>query len=532
MKKIISTIATGALVLSTMAYSPLTSLADSNSINFESPTYTIGNINGQDGWTATGSAGSGCAVYDEGVSGSFGYPTFGAQSFRISDAVTSGCFSDQAFAKPLLNAVGEVDSTDGTFSRGTLQSHFETQFDIASTQAAEQTGLHISVSPDRGDGSRMSYLRFEDSSAGVNVFFVDVQGTSNPANFVETQIATGLSRASAHTVKIIMDLVNGPSNDLVRVYIGGALVHTGTSWENYYRYDSESAAEQSPRIVKTVLFRAGGTANPNNAGKGFLFDNLTLSSSVSDQSCTDAVLVSSTSTQFKGLTTTDPIGSSADGLFTGGTAPAVVAAPDGFPGAWDTASSDLDVAGAQWVNNTSIAPSNPAGAGGDGTINSWRLFSQSFIIPANASIVSASLHFTADNSVEAFLDNSSVGTSASFATVADASLSLASGSHELEFVVKNDAYSGSTNPTGVIYKAMYSYCVPISSVVISCPAAPAVANAYMKEQGIKANTAAYKNVVAKVAQEMGPQTKFKGSFPCDPDYATKVQSFVTTNITP
>jgi hypothetical protein len=45
-----------------------------------------------------------------------------------------------------------------------------------------------------------------------------------------------------------MDVIDGPSNDVVKVYIDGALVHTGTSWENYYRYDSEASAEQSPRI--------------------------------------------------------------------------------------------------------------------------------------------------------------------------------------------------------------------------------------------------------------------------------------------
>lgn len=64
----------------------------------------------------------------------------------------------------------------------------------------------------------------------------------------------------------------------MKVYIDGSLVHTGTSWENYYRYDSESAAEQSPRIVRTMIFRTGGAAVPANAGKGFLIDNLTLQS--------------------------------------------------------------------------------------------------------------------------------------------------------------------------------------------------------------------------------------------------------------
>lgn len=251
--------------------------ADTVSVNFENPPYLTGPINGQDGWKALGSVGSGCAVYDQEVFAHILYPVFGSQSFRISDAVTSGCFGDQAFAKPLTDAVGEVDATAGSFTEGTRQAHFEMQFDIASAvPTAQQPGLHVSVSPDRGDGSRMSYLRFEDGEAGIDVFFYDVQGTSDPANFVQTQIGTGLGRTIPHTVKLTLDTLGGPSNDVVKVYIDGLLVHTGTSWENYYRYDSEASAEQSPRIVKSVIFRSSGTAVPGDAGNGFLFDNLNL----------------------------------------------------------------------------------------------------------------------------------------------------------------------------------------------------------------------------------------------------------------
>ena len=263
------------LVSSALLFLPALASADTLGVDFENPPYTVGNINGQDGWSKTG-------AFDVAVTAT-GIPTgFGAQSLRMSDSVTSGSFGDQTFAKPLTNAVGEADSTDGTFSRGTLQNHFEMQFDIASVLQTLQTGMHVSVSPDRGDGSRMSYLRFEDQSGGIHVFFVDVQGTADAdliapgvqANFVETDIAT-ISR-TPHTIKLAMDLVDGASNDVVKVYVDGVLKITGTSWENYYRFDTESAAEQSPRIVKTVLFRESGTATPANAGNGFLVDNLSL----------------------------------------------------------------------------------------------------------------------------------------------------------------------------------------------------------------------------------------------------------------
>lgn len=69
------------------------------SINFEAPTYVLGNINGQDGWSKTG-------PYDVFVSSSGGTAGFGAQSLRISNGVTSDSFGDQAFSKSNPNEAG------------------------------------------------------------------------------------------------------------------------------------------------------------------------------------------------------------------------------------------------------------------------------------------------------------------------------------------------------------------------------------------------------------------------------------------
>ncbi len=237
-------------------------------------TSTLGSVNGQNGWSITGS-------YDQAVVDNvYGYPSFGCKTLRISDSITSGSFGDQIFAPPTANGAGETSATSGSFALGTRQNHYEAQFDIASAVPnAQQPGMHLSISPDRGDGSRMSYLNVVDGSSGLDVYFYDVQGTSNPANFVGTQIASGLDRTIPHTFKFVMDFVEGPSNDVVKVYVDGSLVHTGTSWENYYRYDSEASAEPSPRIVKTVLFRESGTATSADSGKGFLIDNFSDSSS-------------------------------------------------------------------------------------------------------------------------------------------------------------------------------------------------------------------------------------------------------------
>ena len=269
------TILLGCLGLGMCMLSTVPVYADSVAVNFESPDYALGNINGQDGWSKTGGYDS--AVVD---SSSYGYSGFGSQSLRISNGYADGAFGGQTFATPLSDSVGEADATNGTFSPGYKQRYFVMEFDIASAVPdAQQPGLNISVSPDRGDGSRMSYLNFGDGPTGIDVTFYDTPGTSNPANFSPTIVATGLDRTVPHHIKLTMQVNDGPSNDVVQVYIDGTLVHTGTSWENYYRYDSEASAEQSPRIVKSVIFAARGTSVPANNGNGFLFDNLSLTSS-------------------------------------------------------------------------------------------------------------------------------------------------------------------------------------------------------------------------------------------------------------
>jgi hypothetical protein len=262
--------------------------ADTSAIDFESPTYVTGTIHAQDGWSSLGSAGGGCEVYDHAVVANAGAPaSFGAQSLRISNAVTSGCFGDQTFSKSLVNEAGEPSAEGGGMSGGTRQTRFESGFALASTvPGAEQPGLFFSVSPDRGDGARMSYLRLEDQAGGVHVYFDDYQdfapyggpvgdtnGCGGADSFIETDIAT-LDRSVPHTFNFIIDFVDGPRNDVVRIYVDGILRHTGTSWEDYFRY-----CESSPtRTVDSLLFRTSGTAAPATAGRGFLIDNLNLAS--------------------------------------------------------------------------------------------------------------------------------------------------------------------------------------------------------------------------------------------------------------
>lgn len=260
------------------------SKADSATINFESG-YIDGSPDGQNGWNADGSAGSGCALYDHAIVTNSGAPaSFGTKSLRVSNAVTSGCFGDQTYTTSLANEAGETHATNGGMSGGTRQNHYEVSWDIVSTKATQQPGLFVSFSPDRGDGARMSYLGVSDEAGGLDVLFYDVQqpGPCTPsgcANFVGTTVATGLSRTSAHNLKLVIDFKDGPANDIVRAYVDGGLVATGTTWEDYFRYDPEASADQHTHTVDSLLIRTGGDPFPATAGFGYLIDNLNLTSS-------------------------------------------------------------------------------------------------------------------------------------------------------------------------------------------------------------------------------------------------------------
>jgi hypothetical protein len=260
-------------------------------ITFESSQgYFVGDINGQPipatlpngAWSKTG------PLYDVKVVRVSDYPFasgygFGSQALQISDAVTSGSFGDQTFSPGLADEAGESGASNAGLSGGLRQPHFDASFLIGTSQGdTMQPGLHMSVSPDRGDGARMSYLRFEDQADGVHVFFIDASDkgpVGTVATFRESDVAT-LSRTDSHFVQFSIDFKDGTANDTVKIYIDSKLVKTGSTWEDYYRYDPEQTPQGNkvPTVDK-LLFREGGVANSANLLKGFLLDRVTLASS-------------------------------------------------------------------------------------------------------------------------------------------------------------------------------------------------------------------------------------------------------------
>jgi hypothetical protein len=234
-----------AMVFAALGLASFATADTQGSITFES--YNLGNINGQQGWSDTG-------LYDANV-----VAVTGGQALQISNAKTSGSFGDQTFAPPLATGAAQ----------GTATPRFTASFSIGTTTVDQQTGLSISVSPDNGQGARMSYLRFDDQVDGVHVFFDEAKGST----FKETDIAT-LSRGTAHTVAFSINFTAASSKQ-VTITIDNSVKAVGATWASYYQTQEHNPT--SP--VKTMLFRAGGTAVPALAGHGYLIDDLTYASS-------------------------------------------------------------------------------------------------------------------------------------------------------------------------------------------------------------------------------------------------------------
>ena len=270
------------LAIAALAGTASSARADSNGpITFESP-YTVGNIDGQQGWSNTGGFDANVAAVSS-FSNAAGFG-FGSQALQISDSVTSGAFANQTFAPALTQPAGE----------STGQRFFSASFKIGTPPADQQCAdcvdsdsnpnpLHMSVSPDNGSGGRMSYLRFEDQANGVHVFFGDVTDSGPPTTRRRRSTRPTSPRSAApRPTRSGFRSTSFPARATTwsRSTIDGVLKATGTTWEDYYRYDNEQTrvVEPRPPTTSTLEFREGGDANTGDAGKGFLVDNLSYTS--------------------------------------------------------------------------------------------------------------------------------------------------------------------------------------------------------------------------------------------------------------
>ena len=199
-------------------------------------------------------------------------PGFGGQSLRMSNACASGEFFYQTYSPQELLQVGEAR----------LNKVFIAEFAFMSKTRAYQPGLFLSVSPDSGEGSRMSWVGLEDTPDGIRV---SVNDTPDVDGKFVAHPAPGplLSHSSPHRIRFWIKVNQGPDNDLVRISVDGVdLGQCFTTWENYYRTAPEQAPppnRNTPATINSLQFRSSVPGPPALVGNGYLFDNVSITPS-------------------------------------------------------------------------------------------------------------------------------------------------------------------------------------------------------------------------------------------------------------
>jgi hypothetical protein len=228
--------------------------------------------------------------------------------FRMSNAITSSTYSSQVFSAVSGQVAGESGSalwndrgTNGSAPLNPLgygayaaSDSFYSKVAFRSATGAAQTGLSLTLSASAKQSSaRMTWLNLQDTGAGFNVNFYDAgaNGTFAPAS---TTIASGLSYADLHTLEMGITFVNGVNtvggqvfgNDIVRIWLNGSLIHTGTTYESYYYSNASErnaiGTPNAPRLqaVDSMLFRSAGTAASGTSGNGFYFEDFAIGNTI------------------------------------------------------------------------------------------------------------------------------------------------------------------------------------------------------------------------------------------------------------
>ena len=247
--------------------------ADTVATNFEG--FALGTVDGQDGWKSAvpGDIPSLPNGYDQEVVANANIPgapaAFGSQSLRQSNAWAPDPdtfppeYHYQTYSKPTTAAAGEE----------LANKEYTGEFSFISLHPDRlQPGLKIDVSPDMGEGARMSYIGLTDTENGIAVTFFDTPLVDGKYKFAGYDLGT-LPRNAVHTIRFWMKLNPGPDNDLVRIFIDGRDVgECFTTWENFYR-----GTNQGVQVSDRLLFRV-----PNGDGNrlglldgGYLFDDVT-----------------------------------------------------------------------------------------------------------------------------------------------------------------------------------------------------------------------------------------------------------------
>ena len=170
-------------------------------------------------------------------------PGSASQSLRMSNACGSGEFFYQTYSPQ----ESYRSARSGSIRCSSPSSR------LCPRRPTYQPGLFLSVSPDSGEGSRMSWVGLEDTSAGIQVSAADTPEVDG--KFADYALPL-LDRTSPHTIRFWIKVNPGADNDLVRIAIDGR----GPSVSASRRGRTTTAPLRSRRRRRTPIRQRTSTA--------------------------------------------------------------------------------------------------------------------------------------------------------------------------------------------------------------------------------------------------------------------------------
>jgi hypothetical protein len=146
-----------------------------------------------------------------------------------------------------------------------------------------------------------------------------------------------------------------------------------------------------------------------------------------------------------------------------------------------TTNASLSGSGALWISTHTSWPGGTGNTEGGANLDQWRLFHDSFTLPTGAIVSNATLAYSSDNATEVYLNGNTTPLSTTndvygavpgalptnYATVTTVPFTPAAGTTTLDFVVRNWGGDYTENPTGLVYKAVVEYCVPVTAETVT-----------------------------------------------------------------
>jgi len=262
-----------------------------------------GTVDGQNGWTTRDNFTSATTVgkWDQQIM-QVNDANGNRKVFRMSNAITSSTYSSQVFSATSGQVAGETNAalwnnrgTNGSaptapqFGAYAATDTFYSKVAFRSATGAAQSGLALTLSASAKQSTvRMSWLQLQDTGSGFNLNVYDLLG-NGVFPTAATTIASGLSYSDLHTIEMGITFVDGVStvggqvysNDVLKIWLNGSLIHTGSTWESYY-YLNERITAGTPRLqaVDSMLFRVAGTAATGTSGNGFYFEDFAIGNTI------------------------------------------------------------------------------------------------------------------------------------------------------------------------------------------------------------------------------------------------------------